>query len=67
MLITTINIREGGDIALFITLVPKFKKYVYVGITTSGTFFDWFTKLNVQTFHSLIIIYRWGNFVYNHW
>ncbi len=27
----------------------------------------WFIRLSVQTFRPLIVIYRWGNFVYRHW
>ena len=54
--------REGGEIGLFITLVPKF---LFVGLTTLGTFLiGWLFKLCVQTFQPLI--YRRDNLVYDH-
>ena len=31
------------------------------------TLIGWFNKLSLQTFQSLIIIYRRSNFVYHHW
>ena len=58
-------IREGGDMGLFITLVPK-----VFGSTTWGTIIELigqFKKLIVQTFQQQIWIYRRGNFVFLHW
>ena len=40
------------------------------GLTTLGTFikFDWMViNLSVQTLKPLIVIYRWGDFLYHHW
>ncbi len=47
--------REGGDIGLLITLVPKvfYKRFWFFGLSTLGIFkilIVWFIKLSVQTF-----------------
>ena len=56
---------EGGDIRLFITLVPKV--YLICWLHNFGDFnwikIGWLIKLNVQTFQLMILIYRSGNFV----
>ena len=58
--------RKGGDIGLFITLVPK-----QLWLNNFGDFqwifIGWFIKLNFQTFQPLITIYRRGHLVCNHW
>ena len=46
------NCREGGDIRLFITLVPKIGKFI---------------KLSIQTLQPPIVIYKRGSFVHHHW
>ena len=51
---------------MFFTLVPKVLVF-FVGFTNLGTFIGCLNKLSVQTFQSLILIYRRGNFVCHHW
>ena len=59
--------REGGDIWLFNSLVPKvFNVFLFVGLITLGNFIGWVIKLSVQTFQPLNVIYSRGNFVYHH-
>ena len=60
--------REGVDIGLFITLVPKFYENVFllVCLTTSTVLIYLLNKLSVQTFKPLFITYRRRNFVYHH-
>ena len=44
----TYSFREGGDISLYITLVPKVsKKFLFIGLTTLGILIGWFIKLSV--------------------
>ena len=66
-----LNVREGRDIGLFITLVPKSLiltlPYSLCLTTLGKILIGWFIKLRVQTFQLLIVIYRKGNFVYHHW
>ena len=52
--------REGVDIGLFITLVPKFYENVFllVCLTTSTVLIYLLIKLSVQTFKPLFITYR---------
>ena len=45
--------REGGDIGLFLTLVPKV--FLFVGLTTLGSFIEFD-----------LLVHR-GNFMYHHW
>ena len=59
---------EGGDIGLFIALVPKV--FLIVGLITLGTLidFNWLVnKINVQTVQPLIVIFKRDNFVNYHW
>ena len=62
--------REGGDIRLFITLVHKvlLKRFLIRWLNNFGDIYKilngWFIKLSVQTFQSLIEIYRRSNLVY---
>ena len=69
--LSSLLVREGGDIGLFITLVPKVLNniFLFFGLTTLGTLnlICWLTKLSVQTFKPLIVNYRRSNFVYNYW
>ncbi len=49
MSLIIIYTREGGDIELFITLVPKvFKTLLIVGLTTLGTFNVSTTNSNLE-------------------
>ena len=63
--------REGGDIGLFITLVPKvlYWRFLIRWLPNFGDF--WLNKslsFSVQTFQPLTILtYRSCNLVYNHW
>ena len=67
-------VREGGEIGLINTLVPKVFKHLLV-LKTLGTYYsysyliliDWFMKLIVQMFQQLIVIYRSDNFVHHYW
>ena len=63
------NCREGGNIVLFITLVPKvfIERFLSVASTTYCILIGWFIRFGVQTFQPLIVIYRRGKFVYHHW
>ena len=60
--------QRDRDNGLFITLVPK--PLLFIGLKTMETLVNLiglFIKLSVQTFKPLILIYRSGNFVYQHW
>ena len=61
----SINTREGGEIGLFITLIPNVFKFI--GLTALGTLSNFDYKLSVNTIQLLIVTYRWGNSVYNRW
>ena len=67
-----LEIREGGDIRLLITLVPKilYSRFFMRWLNNFGDFYwiliFWFIKLSVNIFQLLFIFYR-GNFVYYHW
>ena len=71
---SSIKYREGGDIGLFITLVPKVynSAFLFVGLTTLGACIEFWLvgswSLIVQTFlQQLIVIWRRGNFVLHKW
>ena len=64
--------REGGDIGLLITRVPKVlqERFLIRWLNKFGDFFiliGCIIKLCVLTFQPLIVIYRSGNFVYHQW
>ena len=60
--------RERGDNGLFNTLVPKVSySLVYQLWRLDWILIGWFIKLIFETFKLLILMYRWGNFVYHHW
>ena len=42
------------------------KVFIFVGLTLTVIFICCFMKLSIQTFQSLFLIYRRGNFVYQH-
>ena len=66
------TLRQGGDIVLFITLVPKVfnNALSFVDLKTMGTFkgilIGWIIELSVQMFQPIIVIYIRSNFVYHH-
>ena len=68
------NVREGGEIGLFITLVPKVLWLRFL-IRWLNNFGDLHWKLigwmvnsaKCQTFQQLFVIYRRGNFVNYNW
>ena len=75
-----VSTREGGDIGLFVTLVPEvlyniiwlcFSYSLSYIVNNFGDFYSiligWLIKLSVQTLHLLIVIYKRDNFVYHHW
>ena len=64
--------REREDNGLFITLVPKVLQSFFIRWLDNFGDFYWILiglliKLSDQTFQPLILIYRIGNFVYQHW
>ena len=65
--------REGGDIGLIITIVPKVLYYRFLirWLDNFGDYYwiliGWLIKLSVQTLPILIVNYRTGNFVYHNW
>ena len=66
--------REGGDIELFIKLVPKVLLICFLirWVDTFGDFYQilicWLIELSVQKFKPpVIVIYRRSNLVYHHW
>ena len=68
------NIREGGDIGLFFTLVSIISFIITFSYLLAYhlwglllNFDVWFIKLSVQTFQPLTVMCKMGNFVYHHW
>ena len=65
---THLNTREEGNIILYIIQVPKVFKQVFLftGLKTLDTFIKpW--MVGVQTFQSMILIYKTGNVIYHNW
>ena len=71
-ILSKIELHEGGDIGLLITIYPKVLKYIsylFIWLNSFGDYYSiligWFIKLSVQMFQPIFVIYRRGNFV-NH-
>ena len=63
---------EGGGIVLCILHLSPVFYYVFLFVGKNyGEFcymlIGWFIKMSIQTFQPLNVIYRRGNFVYQHW
>ena len=62
--------RERADNGLFVTLVPKVNDVSFSLSYNFGDFIEFWLvsiELSVQTFQTLILTNRRGNFVYYHW